>query len=364
MVTTARRLARAIVSALRSGRARRRTAREHRGGIANGGSARRVPGARRPSPDAPTSPPASASWRGCHGHAMPAHVHLLLADTRRPSRSRSPGGGAAGEVVDLDTADLAFRPEEVAALARLHDGDGSLEMPDPRGLALTRHVGADCRRSATSDYLWEEIVASLSPGRPSSPLLAMITLGWGTARDVAAVTRTPRSKQRQLAPARPVGAARRRRQRRGKLRVHPILWEDGNISESSSTEDIAGARARTLALPTEHRRGAAARVCGDPVGRPRWPAPGGPQDALVPRQPRGAARSTRPGGGSPLLAPHVRQQPELRLLVARVATGGAGGERRHRRRGRRTHRNVRAPPRGRGRRRGDGARRHRRARPR
>ena len=89
------------------------------------------------------------------------------------------------------------------------------------------------------------------------------------------------------------------------------------------------------------RRGVAARVRGDPMGRRRRPPRRRPDPR--PRQPRRPADRHRQAVAR-RRARRVRDRPELRLLSL-ASAGGAGLERRHRRRGRRSHRDVRAPPR-------------------
>ena len=177
--------------------------------------------------------------------ALPPHGHLVLS-----SRSTVPfplaRRRAAGQVVDLGTEDLAFRPDEVAALARLHGG-GPQELPDLGGWPSLVALTLSARRSAASDYLWEEIVASL-PADDRQALLAMITLGWGSARDVAVVS------------GRGVGAAELARL----VRSVPLvaagnddqtfsahqLWEEA-APRIFRPEEVATARARTLALLAE-----------------------------------------------------------------------------------------------------------------
>ena len=227
-------------------------------------------------------PDESAGQRLVEGllRALPPHGHLVLA-----SRATIPFAlarrRAAGHVVDLGTDDLAFRPEEVAALARLHDATEQ-DLPDLGGWPSLVALTLSARRSATSDYLWEEIVASLSDDDRRA-LLAMITLGWGTARDVAVVAGTDvgATQFTRLVRSVPLVAADSDQQ---SFSVHQ-LWENATI-RIFGTDEIATARARTLALFAESRRGVAARVGGDPVAGRRRPARGRPDPG--PRQPRRA----------------------------------------------------------------------------
>jgi LuxR family transcriptional regulator, maltose regulon positive regulatory protein len=237
--------------------------------------------------------------------ALPPHGHLLLA-----SRVTLPFAlarrRAAGEVVDLDTADLAFRPEEVAALARLHDG-ADQEMPDLGGWPSLVALTLSARRSATSDYLWEEIVASLSPD-DRRVLLAMITLGWGTARDVAAVAdaEVDDAQFTRLVRSVPLVAADSEQR---SFSVHQ-LWENAT-SRIFDAEDIAGARARTLALFAE--RDEALRLGSAAI---QWDDPDGLRLAglTLVRVSLGALPIDTARRWLAAAPPDVRQQPELRLL--------------------------------------------------
>ena len=189
-------------------------------------------------------PDGSAGQRLVEGllRALPPHCHLVLS-----SRATIPFAlarrRAAGQVVDLGTDDLAFRPEEVAALARLHDATEQ-DLPDLGGWPSLVALALSARRSATSDYLWEEIVASLSD-EDRRALLAMITLGWGTARDVTVVAGTDvgATQFTRLVRSVPLVAADSDQQR---FSVHQ-LWESAT-DRIFGTDEIATARARTLAL--------------------------------------------------------------------------------------------------------------------
>ena len=189
-------------------------------------------------------PDESAGQRLVDGllHALPPHGHLVLS-----SRVAIPFAlarrRAAGQVVDLGTDDLAFRPEEVAALARLHGGTEQ-DLPDLGGWPSLVALTLSARRSSTSDYLWEEIVASLSEDDRRA-LLAMITLGWGTARDVAVVagTEVGATQFGRLVRSVPLVAADSDEQ---SFSVHQ-LWENAT-TRIFGTDEIATARARTLAL--------------------------------------------------------------------------------------------------------------------
>jgi DNA-binding SARP family transcriptional activator len=115
---------------------------------------------------------------------LPSHAHLVLA-SRDPLSIRLARRRAAGQVVDVGGDALAFTDAEVAALAdRLgHDRttcDGLAGWPSLVRLVLSAPVGA------TRQFLWEEIVAGLSPTEQSG-LLALSVLGSGSVSEVVAV---------------------------------------------------------------------------------------------------------------------------------------------------------------------------------
>ena len=115
---------------------------------------------------------------------LPPHAHLLLA-SREPLSLPTARLRAAGQVVELRVDDLAFTPGEAAALAELHGHeparvDGLAGWPSLVRLTLSAPRGAD------SQFLWEEIVAGLAPWERAG-LLALATLGWGSAADVRGV---------------------------------------------------------------------------------------------------------------------------------------------------------------------------------
>ena len=112
---------------------------------------------------------------------LPPHAHLVvsgrswpLADARRRA------------VIEIGADELAFTVTEAAALGELVGGeeqDGGLERlagwPSLVRLSLSAPDSAP-------QFLWEEIVARLD-SRQRTTLLALATLGWGTAADVARV---------------------------------------------------------------------------------------------------------------------------------------------------------------------------------
>ena len=116
---------------------------------------------------------------------LPPHAHLVLAGRSAPPITLD-GRRAAGQVVDIGTVELAFTPTEVDALAR------SLGQNDRSDDGLERFAGwpslvrlaLSAPDGSAPQFLWEEIVAGLSAAEQRL-LLALATLGWGTASDAA-----------------------------------------------------------------------------------------------------------------------------------------------------------------------------------
>jgi len=135
---------------------------------------------------------------------LPPHAHVLLAGRRRPP-VRLARRQAAGEVVEIRVDDLAFTADEVTAF-------GGLDDRYQRAAPQLGHLGGwpslvTLAMSAPSDaapqFLWEEIVAGLDPEQRQQ-LLALATLGWGTAADVARVAGTGTADIHALAAAVPL----------------------------------------------------------------------------------------------------------------------------------------------------------------
>ena len=261
---------------------------------------RRVRRARRP-PRGPRRLRGAALGRRAVELLAP-HGHLVLA-SRVPVPFALARRRAAGQVVDLGTDDLTFRPgisprscastaasgrscpTSVAALPRRVDAVGSAG----RGQRLP--VGRDHRFALRDDR---------------RALLAMITLGWGSAR-------TSRwSRERRTAPHSSPGSCGRCHSSRAATSRASACTNCGRSddphlrrrrSRDSSSEDI-GAVGRA-------RRGVAARVGGDPMGRHRRPPRCHPDPR--PRQPRRPADRYRQAVAR-RRARRGRDRPELRLL--------------------------------------------------
>jgi LuxR family maltose regulon positive regulatory protein len=118
---------------------------------------------------------------------LPPHAHLVLAG-RNPPPVALAHRRAAGEVVDIDAHELAFTPTEVAAVARLvgRDADTVSVLDRLAGWPSLVRLALSAPEGAAPQFLWEEVVAALTPAEQRS-LLALATLGWGTVDDVATV---------------------------------------------------------------------------------------------------------------------------------------------------------------------------------
>jgi LuxR family transcriptional regulator, maltose regulon positive regulatory protein len=127
---------------------------------------------------------------------LPSHVHLLLA-SREPVPLPLARHRAAGQVVELGVDVLAFSDLEVVALAGLLNEDhasceGLAGWPSLVRLVLSAPPGA------ARQFLWEEIVAELSPIERSG-LLALAVLGSGTAAEISDIAGVAVDTERLLA---------------------------------------------------------------------------------------------------------------------------------------------------------------------
>jgi LuxR family transcriptional regulator, maltose regulon positive regulatory protein len=190
---------------------------------------------------------------------LPPHAHLVLASRDRmaiPLARRR----AAGQVVDVGSELLAFTETEIAALAEQlgedKDGCGGLGgWPSLVRLVLSAPPGA------TRQFLWEEIVAGLSPGERSG-LLALAVLRAGTAAEVSEVAGRDVDLD-DLVHSVPLVYA----DEQGRLGAHQ-LWEDA-VERIFPAAEVHEARRRTLDVLVQRgetiRMGAAAVRWGDPV---------------------------------------------------------------------------------------------------
>ena len=181
---------------------------------------------------------------------LPPHVHLVLAGRSAPPMSLDLRR-AAGEVIDIRIDELAFTATEVDALVRSvgrdprteHGLGGFAGWPSLVRLALSAPDGS------APQFLWEEIVASL-PVAEQRLLLALATLGWGTASDVAWVAGVGDGGCDPLVDARLESLARCvplvSGDTDGWYRVHH-LWEDA-VERIFTDEERAGTRRRALGL--------------------------------------------------------------------------------------------------------------------
>lgn len=195
---------------------------------------------------------------------LPQHCHVVLAsrcDVPFPLARRR----AAGDVIDVSAHDLAFVPDEVVALAKLHaDAPHDLTpltelagWPSLISLALAKGSGV------AEEFLWEEVVARLSPSH-RKVLMAMTTLGWGTAADLSVLcgTSVRAADVRRIVRSVPLIIARDGGTR---FVVHQ-LWEAATPAIFAD-DDVAECRRRALRLIGDRgevlRLGAAAIAWGD-----------------------------------------------------------------------------------------------------
>ncbi|HEU5474710.1 MAG TPA: BTAD domain-containing putative transcriptional regulator [Actinophytocola sp.] len=120
--------------------------------------------------------------------ALPATAHLVLSGRVEPPLPLA-RREAAGEVVRVSPADLAFTDVEVAALARRLGRDASAAAALQGWPALVRLAFA-AGSSAPWRYAREEILGRL-PGPQCRALAALAALGSATTGEVAAVTGGP-----------------------------------------------------------------------------------------------------------------------------------------------------------------------------
>jgi DNA-binding SARP family transcriptional activator len=116
---------------------------------------------------------------------LPPHAHVVLAGRTDPPIPLETHR-AAGQVVDVGFDRLAFTATEVAALARLlgRDTGKELDLGALAGWPSLVRLALCAPEGSAPQFLWEEIVAGLS-GDERRLLLALATLGWGSADDVA-----------------------------------------------------------------------------------------------------------------------------------------------------------------------------------
>ena len=111
---------------------------------------------------------------------LPPHAHLAVA-----SRTDPPIPPTARRDVELGVDDLAFTPTEVDALARSLGSDaGGEQRRRLAGWPSLVRLAISAPDGSAPQFLWEEIVAGLTDAERRL-LLALATLGWGTASDVA-----------------------------------------------------------------------------------------------------------------------------------------------------------------------------------
>jgi DNA-binding SARP family transcriptional activator len=203
---------------------------------------------------APSSP--GAVWLGELVEGLPSNGHVVLAG-RPPLPVSTARLRALGEAVHVGELDLAFTPEETEAFAglRLVATDTVAACGGWPALAeLMASAGADPRDrsagSATVDYLWEEVLAELSP--PRRRLLALILALGGADDELLSAAAEERVDIRDVTRAIPLSTVTTD----GWAAVHQ-LWEPAMASVLTPTERNA---ARRRASQVAWRRGDAAHA--------------------------------------------------------------------------------------------------------
>jgi LuxR family transcriptional regulator, maltose regulon positive regulatory protein len=182
---------------------------------------------------------------------LPPHAHLVLAGRTAPPIPLALRR-AAGHVVEVGIDELAFTPTEVNALATSLGRDAAASEPGLGKFAgwpsLVR-LALSAPEGSAPQFLWEEVVGGLT-AEAQRLLLALATLGWGTASDVAWVAGSGDGGSDPLIDARLESIASNvplvSGDADGWYRIHR-MWEEA-VERIFSDEDRAGMRRRALDL--------------------------------------------------------------------------------------------------------------------
>ena len=158
---------------------------------------------------------AEAAWQVLRDllERLPSNGHLVVSG-RRPPRLPTARLLSRDEAIVLGERDLAFDDDELAEMAALRSIPEELAAELPRWPALVTLTGA-VGRSASIDYLWDEVLRRLDDERRRLPV----------RRD----RRRPGPRPRRLAPG--VGSRRRRAPgRRDRGRFVPTPRPVGRLS--------------------------------------------------------------------------------------------------------------------------------------
>lgn len=169
--------------------------------------------------------------------SLPTTGHLVLAGREEPDLPLA-RREAAGEVLRVGCADLAFTDVEVAALARRLGRDVSVAAALRGWPALVRLAFA-AGSAAPWRYAREEILSRL-PGAQCRALAALAALGSATAGEVAAVTGGPVALDDLVRRIPLVGVLDD-----GRYRAHD-LWTDA-VSRTMTTQETRTLRGRAVA---------------------------------------------------------------------------------------------------------------------
>lgn len=172
--------------------------------------------------------------------SLPTTGHLVLAGREEPDLPLA-RREAAGEVLRVGGADLAFTDTEVAALARRLGRDASVAAALQGWPALVRLAFA-AGSSAPWRYAREEILSRL-PGPQCRALAALAALGSATESEVAAVTGGPVALDDLVRRIPLVGVLDD-----GRYRAHD-LWTDA-VSRTLTARETEALRGRAVAALT------------------------------------------------------------------------------------------------------------------
>jgi LuxR family maltose regulon positive regulatory protein len=178
--------------------------------------------------------------------ALPANGHLVMATRAQPPVPLA-RLTALGQVTWLDEADLRFSERELADFARLRSvAQDALEVtagwPALAELAALAGRSAPSQRSLVADFLWEEVLTAVEPGRRHD--LALLAGAGDLDAELAAVTAGHALDLDDLMAGLPLVS------RAGdRYRLHP-LWEAA-LRRKASEDERAAAHARAAGLLCE-----------------------------------------------------------------------------------------------------------------
>lgn len=191
---------------------------------------------------APGSP--GAVWLTTLVDALPANGHVLLSSRWSPAMPLA-RLDMQGEVLRLSEDDLRFSDDELAGFAALR-GIAVGQLEDTGGWPAMAELAVSVGRDLTGDYLWEEVLEPLGPGR-RRVLAVLSDLGGANDSLVSAALGAPVDVARVLdgVPLIAQGA--------GGWRVPHPLWHGVPALTLANDERVATRRRAVAHLVAEHR---------------------------------------------------------------------------------------------------------------